>query len=275
VFYLPLAFIGFNWIQFVVVNQFQTLYQFWIHTRTIGKLPWIIELIWNTPSHHRVHHGVNPKYIDKNHAGTFIIWDRMFGTFQKEEEEVVYGITKPLKTWNPVWANLDYFRDLFGTLSKCKNLKDALKVLFKGPGWRPDYLGGPQLPHEVTPQKFEKFETRISPGMNTYVLIQFIFVLLGASAFLFLAGKMEIGWRIAFGSMIAFSIAGLGELLEGRKRGMTFEFCRLAITAGLVAAFFKGTIFQWHIAMGLCAFVFLSGLWLTRVESGKAETNPN
>lgn len=99
-FYLPMAFLGFHPLTIVTVGAFNTLYQFWIHTkaiRTLGPLEWIL----NTPSHHRVHHGSDPKYIDRNHAGTLIIWDKLFGTFQREEEEPVYGITKPLSSWNP------------------------------------------------------------------------------------------------------------------------------------------------------------------------------
>jgi len=100
-FYLPLAIIGFDTLTFALVTAFITLYQFWIHTEAIGKMGFL-ELVLNTPSHHRVHHGRDPKYIDRNHAGTFIIWDKMFGAFQNEEETPTYGITKPLDSWNPV-----------------------------------------------------------------------------------------------------------------------------------------------------------------------------
>jgi sterol desaturase/sphingolipid hydroxylase (fatty acid hydroxylase superfamily) len=97
-FYLPLAILGFNPVAFVAINAFQILYQFWIHTRTLKKLPAWVEYVFNTPSHHRVHHGRNPKYIDKNHGGTLILFDRIFGTFQAEEEAVIYGVTKPLSS---------------------------------------------------------------------------------------------------------------------------------------------------------------------------------
>jgi alkylglycerol monooxygenase len=111
VFYLPLALVGYPPSWFAAMASFDTLYQFWIHTRAIGKLG-PMEWVFNTPSHHRVHHARNPKYLDKNYAGTLIIWDRMFGTFQPEEEEPVYGLTKPLNSWNPLWANLHVWRDL-------------------------------------------------------------------------------------------------------------------------------------------------------------------
>lgn len=95
---------------FLACSSFNTLYQFWIHTRTIDKLG-SFEWVFNTPSHHRVHHGCDAKYIDRNYGGTLIVWDRLFGSFQQEEEEPVYGITKPLADWNPVWANFHYYAD--------------------------------------------------------------------------------------------------------------------------------------------------------------------
>ena len=123
-FYLPLAFIGFSPTLFATIAAIQTLYQFWIHTRLIDKMPAWFEYFFNTPSHHRVHHGVNPKYIDKNHGGTLIIFDRMFGTFQLEEEEVHYGVTSQLKSWNIAVANFDYYGWILQQLSKVKNAKD-------------------------------------------------------------------------------------------------------------------------------------------------------
>lgn len=95
--YLPIALLGFSPEFFLLIAAINTLYQFWIHTEAIGRLG-PLEWVMNTPSHHRVHHGRNPKYIDRNHAGVFIIWDRMFGTFQPEEEHPVYGITTPVHT---------------------------------------------------------------------------------------------------------------------------------------------------------------------------------
>ena len=113
IFYLPLALAGFPPVMFLALSSFNTLYQFWIHTRTIGRLG-AFEWVFNTPSNHRVHHARNPKYIDRNHGGTLIIWDRLFGTYVAEEEEPVYGITTPLRSWNPVWANLHYWAELAG-----------------------------------------------------------------------------------------------------------------------------------------------------------------
>jgi len=114
-FYYPLALIGFNTLDFALMSALSTVYQFWIHTETIKKLG-PLEYILNTPSHHRVHHGREPKYIDKNHAGVFITWDMLFGTCQKEEEKPVYGITRPVKSWNPGWVNLDHYAFMISEL---------------------------------------------------------------------------------------------------------------------------------------------------------------
>ncbi len=107
VFYWPLALIGFPTAVFISCAAVNTLYQFWIHTQIVDRLG-PLESVFMTPSHHRVHHGRNPIYLDRNHGGTFIVWDKLFGTFQLEEEEVAYGVTKPLESWNPLWANFDY-----------------------------------------------------------------------------------------------------------------------------------------------------------------------
>jgi alkylglycerol monooxygenase len=110
-FYAPLALLGVPapvWVTMYALNLF---FQFWVHTELVGRIG-PLEGILNTPSAHRVHHGINPKYLDKNYGGIFMLWDRLFGTYQREEEPVVFGVTKPLRNFNPVWANFEYFAQL-------------------------------------------------------------------------------------------------------------------------------------------------------------------
>ncbi len=140
------------------MNAIQTLYQFRIHTKPINKLHPIVEYVFNTLSHHRVHHGRNPKYIDKNHGGTRIIFDQMFRTFQPEEEPVVNGVTKPLASWNPLWANFDEYMDWWKVHKRPIFCSDRLKILFNKPGWLPESAGGARLPNEVILNR-PKFET--------------------------------------------------------------------------------------------------------------------
>ncbi|WP_296311643.1 sterol desaturase family protein [Winogradskyella sp. UBA3174] len=139
VFLIPMILIGFSPFQAIVglilVAQFQT----WIHTERIGKLGWL-DKIFNTPSVHRVHHGSNRKYLDKNYGGFLIIWDRIFGTYQKEEEQVIYGLTKDINTNNPLLINIVEFKSIIKDLKRCKSWKDRFKIIFGNLSWRPDYF---------------------------------------------------------------------------------------------------------------------------------------
>jgi len=117
---------------------FVQTYQAILHTEVIGKLPKPIEYLFNTPSHHRVHHGVNQQYWDMNYGGIFIIWDRLFGTFTQEQEKVVYGVSEPLDSVNPLKVFFHGFTRLFRDMSKAKGIKNKLAFLIKPPGWRPE-----------------------------------------------------------------------------------------------------------------------------------------
>jgi sterol desaturase/sphingolipid hydroxylase (fatty acid hydroxylase superfamily) len=135
-FWWPLALIGFKPELIVMQQAVSLLYQYWIHTesiRTLGPIEWI----FNTPSHHRVHHGMNPEYIDRNHAGILIIWDRMFGTFEPERARPKYGLTKNIETFNPLRIAFHEWGAIFGDVRRATSWKDALGYAFAPPGWRP------------------------------------------------------------------------------------------------------------------------------------------
>ncbi|MCB9233912.1 MAG: sterol desaturase family protein [Bacteroidia bacterium] len=233
-FYLPLALIGFSPFMFVVVNQFQTLYQFWIHTRAIGKLPWIIELIFNTPSHHRVHHGRNPKYIDRNHGGTLIIFDRMFGTFQAEEEEVVYGITTPLSSWNPVWANFHYYKELLGDMSHMRRIWDRFRAWFMPPGWLPKEMGGQRKVPEVTVEKVQKYDRHAPGSVNPYIFFQYVLIIGVTTAFLFLGEAFGLWPKLAMAALIFWGVINLGAIFDRKSWALASEIVRLPVLAASV-----------------------------------------
>ena len=144
IFWLWLPLLGFHPAMIMIQMSISLLYQFWIHTEAISKMPKWFEAIFNTPSHHRVHHGNNPIYLDRNHAGILIIWDKLFGTFQPEleSERVNYGLVKNINTFNPIkiafieWVYM--FKDAF---SGNKSIKDRLQYLIKPPGWKHDGTG--------------------------------------------------------------------------------------------------------------------------------------
>ena len=133
VFFIPIALMGFDPFVFFICNQIEVLYQFWIHTELIKKLPRPIEYIFTTPSHHRVHHATNDLYLNKNYGSTFIIWDRMFGTFQPEEEQPSYGILKPVNSYNPVYLVFHEWMDIFKDMSKYRSLRSWWRILFGNP----------------------------------------------------------------------------------------------------------------------------------------------
>lgn len=133
IFFIPVALMGFDPVVFFICHQIEVLYQFWIHTEYIRKLPAPIEYIFTTPSHHRVHHSKNAKYIDKNFGSTFIIFDRIFGTFQEEEEQTIYGITKPVNSYNPITLNFHVWKEIVIDVYKSRSLKEAYALLFTNP----------------------------------------------------------------------------------------------------------------------------------------------
>lgn len=133
IFFIPIILMGFDPVLFFICHQIEVLYQFWIHTEYIRKLPAPIEYIFVTPSHHRVHHSTNHQYIDKNFGSTLIIWDRIFGTFEAEEQQAVYGITTPLNTYNPVTLNFHEWKDMLLDVIKSRSLKEAYAMMFTSP----------------------------------------------------------------------------------------------------------------------------------------------
>ena len=263
-FYLPLAWLGFPPLMFLTLSSVNTLYQFWIHTRAIGRLG-PLEWLLNTPSNHRVHHGRNPRYIDRNHGGTLIVWDRLFGTYQAEDEEPVYGITKPLASWNPVWANLHYWAELFDLARRIRGRADRLRLFVKPPGWRPAELGGHEAALEVHPASYRKWDVEPPPGVALYVALQFVPLLLGATLLLMRQDGVRRTLLAGGAVFVAASLVALGGLLEQKAWAVGFETSRLA----LVAAAALAHVFQPTGAVLLLAAA-ASITWLLRLRAGFA-----
>ena len=136
-FWVPLPLLGFDPLMIFTIISLNLIYQFWVHTELVKKLPRVIEWLLNTPSHHRVHHASNLRYLDRNHAGVLIIWDRMFGTFSEERdgEAVEYGLTKDINTHNPVTVALGEYQGLWRDIRAAEKQGDKLRYLFLAPGW--------------------------------------------------------------------------------------------------------------------------------------------
>ena len=189
----------------------------------------------NTPSHHRVHHGRNPRYIDRNHAGTLIVWDRLFGTFGEEREEPVYGVTRPLASWNPLWANARQWVEMWDVARRARRPLDKVRVLWKRPGWRPADLGGYVGPTEVDRGSHVPYDVPAPRGVKLYVLGQFALVNLAAVAFLYASPRL-LPFPLTLGAIgIALSLLSLGGLLDRRAWAPRLEAARI-LAAGLALA---------------------------------------
>jgi len=150
--WMPL--VGFEPGMMLMMQSISLLYQFWIHTETIQRMPRWYEYIFNTPSHHRVHHGSDLLYLDKNHAGTLIIWDRMFGSFQQEQFRPTYGLTKNVQTYNPVKVAFHEWMNIGKDLKRARTFKDYLNYLFNSPGWSHD--GSTKTTKQMRKEKADK-----------------------------------------------------------------------------------------------------------------------
>jgi len=139
IFLVPMILLGFNPFQAIVALVLIAQYQHWIHTEHIGKLGWLDE-VFNTPSVHRVHHGSNNQYLDKNYGGILMLWDKMFGTYQREEATVIYGLTRNINTNNVLKILFVEFTRIGSDFNKCRNSRDRLKIVFGGLSWRPLYF---------------------------------------------------------------------------------------------------------------------------------------
>lgn len=250
VFYLPLALVGFPPAVFAAIVQISALYQFWIHTRAIGKLG-PFEWVLNTPSHHRVHHGCDAKYIDRNHGGTLIIWDRFFGTFQEEEEEPHYGIVTPLKSWNPIWGQVHYFVKLVQTAWRARNWPDRILLWFKPPEWRPADIPEPETPETRQPG-YRKFDTRTPLALSLYALSHFTVILVLAVGFVGAAEAMGWAERVLSAVLIFVTVACLGGLFEAKRWALYLEPVRLVALAAALGVT-GGGLFGWPGLDGVAA----------------------
>lgn len=225
-FYWPMALIGFPPMVWMVCGQFNTIYQFWIHTRAIGKLG-PVEWVLNTPSHHRVHHGRDPKYIDKNHAGVFIIWDRMFGSFVEEEEEPHFGLATPLQSWNPLWAQVHYFVKLFKLAWKAPKWTDKIKLWFMPPAWAPEGIKFESAQKKWEQGEYQVYDTKTPRMLNIYAALHFVPILLLSTGFVLAEGSMVAEQRALAAILIFWTLLNLGGIFEARKWLIWSEIYRI------------------------------------------------
>lgn len=259
-FSLPIAFLGFDTLDFALISALNTLYQFWIHTETINKMGWF-EYVFNTPSHHRVHHGRNPKYIDKNHAGSLIIWDKMFGTFQAEEERPTYGITKPLNSLNAVWANFSHYAEMGKELKTIPLWSDKIKYLFKKPGWLPESMGGYRQAPAVDANTYKKYDSIHPVRLNYYVLFQYIICLGVTGFFLFRQKEFTMMEKTVAATLISVWVVNCGVLFEQKTWVRYAEWVRIILftaIAIIITYLLQGPV---YIYIAAILYGTISALW--------------
>ncbi len=221
IFYTPMLLLGIPVEIFVTVAALNLIYQFWVHTEHIKRLG-ILDYILVTPSNHRIHHAQNKEYIDANYGGVFILWDRMFGTFIDEREDLkpVYGTSKPLNSWNPLWANLEVWSEMIKDSWRTKRWRDKIALWFSTPKWRPADVSEkyPIKKNDLT--QFKKFDTKTSLFSKIFGFMHLVFVSIYTQGVLF--NSASIAYIDLM--LISFNIVTLMVLASFMYENRTFVY---------------------------------------------------
>jgi len=230
IFYLPLFLIGFPPEVLITVNALNLIYQFWVHTQFIGKLG-ILDRILVTPSNHRVHHAQNAQYIDRNYGGIFVIWDRLFGSFQEEldSDPVIFGVRKPLANWNPFWANIQVYAYLWFDAMHTRRWRDKIGIWFRRTGWRPQdvELRYPKVSSNL--QTFQKYDPPLSGHLRYYVIGQFVLAAVGVIWIGQLYATQGATAVVIPCLLLWMQLYTLGLISDRRASAVRFELARLFV----------------------------------------------
>ena len=214
-FYLPLALLGVPPLVFAVVALVDLLYQFWVHTRQIGRLGWF-DRWFCSPSNHRVHHAVNDRYLDKNYGGILMIWDRLFGSFIEEDEAepIVYGTRTPLRSWNPLRANFAVYGALLHDSWHTRHWRDKLGVWLRPPGWRPEDVAQ-RWPAPAFELHRPRFDPPLPAGRAVAAVLLFGVLLAGSAWLLWQAGQWPLAWQALAALLLLGGLCALSWLCSG------------------------------------------------------------
>ena len=203
IFYVPMALAGYPPLVFASVALIDLLYQYWVHTQQIGRLGWF-DRWFSSPSNHRVHHAVNDEYLDKNYGGILIVWDRIFGSFTEERDDLpcVYGTRLPLQSWNPIWANLQVYWEMAHDTFHAARWRDKLQVWLKPPGWRPADVAArfPKEPFDL--RRVEFYDPAMAPAVKASAAALSVLTLGGVAWILWNADHLG-DWQVAVGTAVA------------------------------------------------------------------------
>ena len=239
-FLIPAALLGVPAKMISILGPLHLFGQFWYHTRHIGKLGWL-EYILVTPSQHRVHHAINKEYIDKNLAAIFCIWDRAFGTFQEELDDVpcVYGTLKPVNTWNPILINFQHLSFLIQDAWHTNNIGDKLKIWFMPTGWRPQDIID-KYPRNSVDNVYRQKKYKPNYTLLHKIFVGFHFITLNIVLFIFLNSFADLSFFDKSGYLILIfsTIFSFSSIMDGFKWSVSFEFVRIII--GVIVILMQG-----------------------------------
>jgi len=256
VFYIPVALAGVGPVIYATCYAFNLLYQFWIHTRLIGKMG-PFEWIMNTPSHHRVHHGTNPKYLDKNFAGVFIIWDRLLGTFVEEDEEPVYGVLAPLRSWNPWTVNCFPVVQLFRKSLSMQGI-DKLLIWFAPTNWKTK----PQNKASVFPVAGSGYD-QDNGKAHPYILLHLISLGFFMTWLLLFTKQIPMNVKLPTSFLLILTVCCWAGMLEARPWVRWTENLRLLAMGAM--GFYALTLSSWPLAISLISFSIISLIWFASI----------
>ena len=228
-FYVPFFALGFPAEVLFTTVSLNLIYQFWVHTEHVPKLG-TLEWIFVTPSNHRVHHARNKIYVDRNYGGVFIIWDRLFRSFQEElsEEPVVFGLRNPLNSWNPVWANVHVYWRLIKDFIKAPGLMNKLAICFKPPGWQPEDMVSSCKQRSNLVDLTSRFDPVIPTFSKYYVLGQFVISVLLSLYLLQYSSSLGYEKTVIAVLFMTYSFYIHGRWLEDRPNALGLEILRMA-----------------------------------------------
>lgn len=258
IFLLPAALLGVPEEVIAIVAPLHLFAQFWYHTIHIKKMG-ILEKIIVTPSHHRVHHAINPEYLDKNYSQIFIFWDKLFGTFQEElpDKPPVYGITRPVQTWNPVKINFQHVWLLMKDAWRTKSWKDKLRLWLMPTGWRPvDVAEKYPLKKIEDVYHFKKYDTSLAPDMKVWLWLQLLILLLFISYLFGNIAAIGAPPMFYYGLFIFASVYALAEFIDNNVAAWIWEGLKMII--GISIIFYMGSWFNTGQILSYIIILYLS-----------------
>jgi sterol desaturase/sphingolipid hydroxylase (fatty acid hydroxylase superfamily) len=236
---IPAALLGVPANVIAITLPIQLFLQFWYHTKHLKKMGFL-ENILVTPSHHRVHHAINPEYMDKNHSQIFIIWDKLFGTFQEELESIppVFGITRPAQTWNPIRINFQHLGLLISDAWRSDNWKDKFTIWFKPTGWRPENFEEKYPVDKITDvYDFKKYGTLNSSKLIYWSITQAVVTLIFVSYLFNNIAKIGLPNIFIYGAFVFITVYSYTELMDKRQFSLFWEGIRFVFGIGIIYYF--------------------------------------